>query len=137
MRTAEHMRGVPGRLAPETSLEEAGRMMGQLRVPALVVTQRHRVVGVVSEKDLAAAWPSPTTIFARRDLRRWLAHLRVEDVMHRDPAVVAPATPFVDAVRLLRESRTGLLPVVDDGRLVGVVTVFDALAGLSGRREAR
>src|SRR5687767_11691848 len=104
MRTAEHMRGAPGLLAPDTSLEDAERMMARLGVPALVVARRGRVVGVVSEVDLIAAWPSPTTSLASRDVRRWLASVRVEDVMQRDPPVVDPMTPFVDAVRLLRES---------------------------------
>ena len=135
MRTAEHMRGVPGQLAPESSLEEAERTMAAYRAHALVVTHRGRVVGVVSENDLAAAWPSPTTVFAMRDIRRWFAHFRIEEIMHRDPPIVAPTTPLVDAVRLLRDSKTGLLPVVDDGRLVGVLTVFDALAAFSPTRS--
>ena len=57
--------------------------------------------------------------------------------MHRDPPVVAPVTPFVDTLRLLRESATGVVPVVDDDLLIGVVTIFDALDALSRHRTAR
>ena len=137
MRTAEHMRAAPGLLAPDTSLEDAERMMARLRVPALIVERRGRVLGVVTAVDLAAARPSPATSLAIGELRGWLAQLRVEDVMHRDPPVVAPVTPFVDTARLLRESPTGVVPVVDDERLIGVVTIFDALEALSRHRTAR
>jgi CBS domain-containing protein len=127
------MRAAPGLLAPDTSLEDAERMMARLRVPALIVERRGRVLGVVTAVDLAAARPSPATSLAIGEVRGWLAQLRVEDVMRRDPPVVAPVTPFVDTARLLRESATGMVPVVADELLIGVVTIFDALEALSRR----
>lgn len=52
----------------------------------------------------------------------------VRDIMKRDPIVVSPDTPTMIAVELMRTKRVGCLPVVEDGRLVGIVTSYDFLA---------
>jgi acetoin utilization protein AcuB len=57
--------------------------------------------------------------------------------MNPDPVSVAPTTPVSEAVELMRRRRIGSLPVVEDGRLVGIVTVYDFLessARLSAER---
>jgi CBS domain-containing protein len=140
MNVADRMRVRPATIAPEASLAEAQRVMTCARTAALVVSRYDRVVGVITEVDLALARPSPATTLAIREIRWWLSRIRVDQIMQRDPPVVGPATPYVDALWLLRDSATGLLPVVDGGHLVGVVTAFDALhmgtrpaGGASGR----
>ena len=47
--------------------------------------------------------------------------------MHPDPVTVAPDTPTLEAMRIMREQRVGCLPVVAGERLVGIVTVRDLL----------
>ena len=49
----------------------------------------------------------------------------VREVMRLEPITVTPTTPTLEAIRLMREHRVGCLPVVDDGRLVGIVTEHD------------
>jgi acetoin utilization protein AcuB len=51
----------------------------------------------------------------------------VRQIMNPDPVSVAPTTPVAEAVELMRRRRVGSLPVVEDGRLVGIVTVYDFL----------
>ena len=78
-----------------------------------------RLVGIVSHRSLlrmlADRLPSDGELIA------------VRQIMHPDPISVAPTTPVSEAVELMRRRRIGSLPVVEDGRLVGIVTVYDFL----------
>ena len=51
----------------------------------------------------------------------------VSEIMNHDPVTVAPETNTVDAIRLMREAQLGCLPVVKDGKLVGLVTEHDLI----------
>jgi CBS domain-containing protein len=75
-------------------------------------------------------------IVSHRSLLRMLADgphggggelVAVRQIMNPDPVSVAPTTPVSEAVDLMRRRRIGSLPVVEDGRLVGIVTVYDFL----------
>jgi CBS domain-containing protein/gamma-glutamyl:cysteine ligase YbdK (ATP-grasp superfamily) len=75
-------------------------------------------------------------IVSHRSLLRMLADgppgdggelVAVRQIMNPDPVSVAPTTPVSAAVELMRRRRIGSLPVVEDGRLVGIVTVYDFL----------
>ena len=52
---------------------------------------------------------------------------RVSEVMHKDPRSVCPDTPTVEAIRLMRDQRLSCLPVIDKGKLVGLVTEYDLM----------
>jgi len=88
-------------------------------------------------------------IVSHRSLLRMLADgppggggelVAVRQIMNSDPVSVAPTTPVSEAVEIMRARRIGSLPVVDGGRLVGIVTVYDLLAPTaplpSGKAEA-
>ncbi|HEU4405769.1 MAG TPA: CBS domain-containing protein [Polyangiaceae bacterium] len=75
-----------------------------------------RLVGMVTKEALCAA------------LEGERGPVAVSSLMDRRPAAVAPDTPTVEAVRLMRERKTSGLPVVEGGRLVGMVTERDLLA---------
>jgi CBS domain-containing protein len=70
-------------------------------------------------------------LVSQRGLLRLMAHNKIEldtsvaDVMRKDLRIVAPETTTLEAIRLMREHRIGCLPVVHDGRLIGVVTERD------------
>lgn len=74
-------------------------------------------------------------IVSHRDLLELLAEgkaggrgqITISDIMHKDVITIAPDTPTLDALELMRERDIGCLPVVKDGRLVGLVTAYDFL----------
>jgi acetoin utilization protein AcuB len=136
MRVADGLRRPAASIAPEGSLADAERLMERHGVRHLGVVRDGRLVGLVTWDDLAAARPSPATTLTAGEIRSWLASIAVEQVMRRDPPVVAPDTPLADAARLLREWNLGVLPVVQEGELVGLLTELDAvgLLGVAGRR---
>lgn len=117
-------------LGPKASLSDAAHVLGRSVAGHVVVVRAGRVVGLVSEVDLAAALPSPATTLTRPEVDARLATVAVETVMRRGVACVRPQTPLVEALRLMRDRRVGALPVVEDGRLVGLLAGRDVLAAV-------
>jgi CBS domain-containing protein len=79
-----------------------------------------RLVGIVSHRSLLR-------MLADGPLAGGGELVAVRQIMNPDPISVAPTTPVAEAVELMRRRRIGSLPVVEDGRLVGIVTVYDFL----------
>lgn len=117
MRVQEIMRREPPTAAPEESAASAWDRMHAARMDCLVVLTEGRVVGLVSRQDLSG--PSGG---AHRRMGR-----RVADLMRHEVPTVTPATDVRRAAAQMRRHQVGCLPVVERGRLVGVITVFDLL----------
>lgn len=103
-----------------------------------VVDHKKALVGIVSEKDLLYASPSPATTLSVYELSGLLAKLTVAKVMSRKVMTVSPSTLVEDAARMLVDNNIGGLPVLEDGKLVGIVTesdLFRLLIDLFGTRR--
>jgi len=104
---------------PETTAREAYRLMRDRRFRHLPVLQDGRLVGILSDRDLRPVLLSPA-----------LGGARVADLMSEDLTTVAPDAPVEEAASLLVVKKIGCLPVLANGRLVGLVTETDLLAVL-------
>jgi acetoin utilization protein AcuB len=117
------MRSPAVTISPETTLESAYRTMQERRIRHLPVLEGSRLVGVVTDRDLrlatSALVPAP---FAPGS--------RVSEVMSQPPLTADPLDPVEDAARTMREGKIGCLPVLEDGRVVGILTGLDLLDGL-------
>jgi len=138
-------------VTPDTTVIEALELIVEKKITGLPVVEDGKVVGVVSDFDLLAidykddadTWIFPSLdqsweVF--HDLQSLVAKSEgktVEDVMTDDPIVVRAETSIHAASRLLLESKTRRLPVVDsDGSLIGVLTRRDIVtAALASRRD--
>ncbi|HXF61605.1 MAG TPA: CBS domain-containing protein [Caldilineaceae bacterium] len=114
-------------ITPETPFQDALKLMREHRFRRLpVVNEAGRLVGIVSERDLLHAAPSPATSLSIWEMNYLLSKLRVEQLMATQVIVVCPDTPIEEAARLMVEHKIGGLPVVDDKRrVVGVITETD------------
>ena len=111
MRMQELMKRRVESVSAETTAESARERMRTRRIRHLVVTEGSKVVGVLSERDLGARTSSSV----------------VGDIMTA-PAVTAVATTTVrEAANLLRGRTIGCLPILEEGKLVGIVTTTDLL----------
>jgi CBS domain-containing protein len=110
---------------PTTTLVEAQRIMEQRQVRRLPVVERGLLVGIVSLGDLRAAQPSIATTLSVYEWRALLERASVAQCMTCDPVTIAPDAAVLDAARLMLERKIGGLPVVLDGRVVGMITESD------------
>jgi acetoin utilization protein AcuB len=111
-------------VSPEDSVANAGGLLAKHGIHHLPVVEEQRLVGMVTDRDVRSA---------RAKTRR------VVDIMTAKLHVIGPDAFVDEAARRLRRHRIGGLPVVDNGRLIGMLTatdVLDAFVDLSGVREA-
>ena len=86
-----------------------------------VENEEGKLVGLVSQRHLMPLLAQGSTLNRAQGVP---VHL----IMKKDPITVRPDTPTLEAIELMRQRRLGCVPVVENGRLVGVVTLFDLLA---------
>jgi CBS domain-containing protein len=123
-------------IAPEVSLAEAWTTMQQSRIRHLpVVSSRGELVGLLTHRDLLAAAQSRVTFPDEADRMRMLSWAHVDDVMETHVSTVGSQTPAADAGSRMAEHKIGCLPVVDEGRLVGLVTEHDFLHWATAHME--
>jgi CBS domain-containing protein len=95
------------------------------------------LVGVVSERDLLRASLSNLTGFGHEERRAFLQVVEITRVMSAPPIIIAPDAEIGQAARLLAEKRIGCLPVVEEGKLVGLLTETDVLRYIAGSWDSR
>jgi len=139
MLVRDYMSQPPIVIAPETSISDGLRMMREHRIRRFpVVDGQGRLIGVVSDKDLLHAEPSPATSLSIWEIGYLLGRITIDQVMTRDVLTVTPTTPLEDAAQIMVDRKIGGLPVVEAGRVVGVITetdIFKVFTILLGARE--
>jgi acetoin utilization protein AcuB len=116
---------------PEAQLAEAAQLMKDRQVRHLpAVDEAGRLVGIVTDRDLRQAIFDPAIRERVGKAAEALAELPVREVMTWGVVTVGPDTDLRFAARVMREQKVGALPVVDGGKLVGLVTETDLLAAL-------
>src|SRR3954454_19425252 len=145
----------PVTVRPDDDVEHVLRLLRRHRLDGVpVVNEGGRCVGIVTEADLVLTDEQGDlhmphyvelfggAIFLPPQLNRFEGRLRkavaskVRDMMTADPVTITAGASVEDAARLIATKRHNRLPVVEDGRLVGVVTRIDVLDALHGELPA-
>ena len=105
-----------------TSIHDARKIMEAHKIRRLPVIRKNKLVGLVTKHMLLEAAPSPATSLSVHELHYLLAKLTVKDIMVKNPYTISPDMPPEDAMQLGQEMGYGAFPVVENGRLVGMVT---------------
>jgi acetoin utilization protein AcuB len=121
------MTSPPVTVTPEDSLQTALELLGRHNVRQLPVVDDGRLVGILTDRDLRQVSPSYPLFRDPEEIRYHLQRMKVGTAMTPDPMVVDPETPLLKAAELLYMYRFGALPVVEDGRVVGIISVTDLL----------
>ena len=139
----------PATVTPETSVQDVVATLREHQLPGVpVMDSDGRCVGMVTEADLVlpdndgdlhiphyinlfggTVFLEPLSRFEGRLRKAFAAN--AADMMTREPDTVGPDTSVKAAARLIHETGHNRLPVVEDGRLVGVVTRLDVLGALT------
>jgi acetoin utilization protein AcuB len=124
---------------PDTPVDTALKRMREEKVRRFpVVDNRDRLVGIVSEKDLLYAAPSPATSLSIYELHYLYSRIKIEEVMTRRVVTVDENDPLEEAARIMVDNKVGGLPVMRDGNLVGIITetdIFRTFMEMLGARD--
>jgi len=113
-------------ISPETTVIEALQILAEKQIGALLVLQNDDIVGVVSERD-----------FVRGIALEKFCELErpVSEVMTCDVVTISPQDNIEDCMQVMTEEHIRHLPVVDDGKLIGLVSIGDVVKAMITSRE--
>jgi acetoin utilization protein AcuB len=109
----------------KTSIHDAKKIMRAHKIRRLPVMKKDKLVGLVTERMLLEATPSPATDLTIHELHYLLAKMTVKDIMVKDPYTISPDMPAEEGMELGQEMGYGGFPVVENDRLVGIATESD------------
>lgn len=115
-------------IGEDDSMKEAMDLLKEKGIRHLPVLRGgEKLVGIVSDRDIKAASPSPATSLEIREIYYLLDQIKVRQIMTKKPFTVSPATPVEEAALIMREKKIGALPVLYEGKMVGILTETDIL----------
>ena len=127
MKVRDLMTSEPLTVSTDTPVVEARRMMLERRIRHLLVTDRGRLAGIVTDRDVRLNLPSPATSLSVWEINYLLVRMTVDSVMTANVITVDPDRDAVEAAHLMLAHKIGALPVVEDGTVVGIMTETDIL----------
>ena len=126
-------------IPPDMPVVDALNLMKREHIRRTPVIKEGKMVGIVSDKDLLNASPSPVTSLSVWEINYLLSKLTVKDVMTSQVITVTEDTPIEEAARIMADNKVGGLPVMHGEHVVGIITetdLFKLFLELMGAREA-
>jgi acetoin utilization protein AcuB len=120
----------PVTLGPEDSLARALEVMRKHGIRRVPIVLGGTLLGLLVEGDLKRAQPS-TLVDSQEDFQHVMEGTQIARIMNRELASAREDTPLVEAARTLHATKYGALPVLRDGKLVGILTDNDLLRVLA------
>jgi acetoin utilization protein AcuB len=117
-------------IKPKDTLRHARERLAKYRINQIPVVVNDKLVGIVTDRDVRDAYPSSLRLFYGKDIDEFGDSHTVEEVMTYNVVVISPQTSLREAAQRLRRQRFGALPVVENGKLVGIITRSDLLDAL-------
>jgi acetoin utilization protein AcuB len=111
----------------DTTLPEASRLMKAYHIRHLPVMNGEKLVGIVTWGDIREASASDSTTLSIYELNALLDTLHASYFMTRQPITIGPDAEVAEAAQTMLENKIGCLPVMSDGRLVGLITESDII----------
>jgi acetoin utilization protein AcuB len=127
MKVKDWMTPDPKTVEEQDLVKTAVTLVVQNRIRHLPVVRGDSLVGIISDRDLKRAMPSVVAGATAEEYQSFMDETLVEQVMTEEPIAYAPDTDLVELVREFCEKKVGAIPVVDEGRVVGIVTQTDMM----------
>ena len=138
MLVGERMKSPVITVRPDMPVVDALNLMRQEHIRRTPVVKGGKLVGIVSEKDLLNASPSPATSLSIYEMNYLLSKIQVKEVMTKNVLMVDEDTPIEEAARIMADNKIGSMPVLRNDQMVGIITetdLFKLLLELMGARE--
>lgn len=125
-------------ISPDTTIAHAADIMRDQKLHRLPVIENDKLVGLVTEGTIAEASPSKVTSLSIYEMNYLLNKTKVKDVMIHDVVTISQYASLEDATYLMLKNKIGILPVVDNEQVYGIITdrdIFKAFLEVSGYGE--
>ena len=125
-------------VSPDDSIHDALAMFKQEHIRRAPVLKDGKMVGIISQGDLLNASPSPVTTLSVWEMNYLLSKVTVKHVMTKKVLTLDVDTPIEEAARMMADNHIGGMPVMNNGRIVGVITegdLFKVFLELMGARD--
>jgi acetoin utilization protein AcuB len=125
-------------IAPDMPVHDALNLFKREHIRRAPVVKDSKLIGIVSDKDLLNASPSPATSLSIWEMNYLMSKITVAEVMTKKVLTVEENTPIEEAARIMADNKVGGLPVMRDGHVVGIITetdLFKIFLELMGARE--
>jgi len=126
-------------IPPDMPISDALNLMKKEQIRRVPVVKNGKLAGIVSDKDLLNASPSPVTTLSIWEMNYLLSKITVSEVMSKNVMTVTEDTPIEQAARIMADNKIGGLPVMRDGNVIGIITetdLFKVFLELLGARES-
>ena len=120
------------------TVPDAIEMMQTHGITKLPVLRDGKLCGVVSQSDINRALPSDATSLSFGEVAYLLSKLKIYKIMQKNPPTISADAMLEEAAIVMRDSKVEILPVMDEGKVIGVITesdVLDAFIDINGARE--
>lgn len=125
-------------VSPDMSALDAQAFMRREHIRRAPVIQDGKLVGIVTEGDLLNASPTQATLLSVWEINYLVSKIKVSQVMTKKVLTIAEDTPIEEAARVMIDNKIGGLPVVRDGKVVGIITetdLFKIMLEMLGARQ--
>jgi len=125
-------------LSPDDYLSDAISLMREHGIKHLPILKNDKLKGIVSDRDIKEYTPSKATALDIYELHYLLAKTKVQDIMKTKVITTAPDAAVEEAAMTMLDRNIGCLPVLEAGRLVGIISdkdIFRALVDITGVRH--
>lgn len=117
----------PVTVGPQDSLQKVVELFRRRDIRAVPVLEEGKLIGIVTDRDVRQVAPAYPLFRDEDEIRRYTENLTVTAAMTADPMTIASNAPLVEAAKILETYRISSLPVVDNQKLVGILSVTDLL----------
>lgn len=137
MQVREIMSPNPTTVTLDTSVADAFQIMKERNIRRLPVVEKGKLVGIVTLKELSEASPSRATTLSIFEINYLLSKTKIKDILPKGQKVITieADTPIEIVAVVMRENKIGAIPVMESGKLVGIVTetdIFDSFINILG-----
>ena len=120
------------------SLSVAINTLKRNRIRRMPIMDGEKLIGIVSDRDLKEAAPSKATSLDIWELHYLMSRIILKDIMTKNPLTISPNATIEKAAIIMHDNKIGGLPVIEDDKLVGIITeqdIFGALIAITGARK--
>ncbi|MBW1982676.1 MAG: CBS domain-containing protein [Deltaproteobacteria bacterium] len=115
-------------VTPDTPIVKARDLLRDHNIKQVpVVDDKGNLVGILTDRDIKMAWASPATTLSIYELTYVLQKLTVESIMVKEVITITPDATIERAAKILHDKKIGSLPVMEDNKLVGIITSTDLM----------